>query len=509
MSLPFLSCICITAGRTEHLAEAVACFVRQDYDGESELVILNTLPEQELSCSVPFVTVYNLKQRPESLGAARNIAVAMSSGTHIITFDDDDLYLRNHLSNFGNHFKDNDWLWLSNMFYVEQSKIKNIVRGSQNVVAFTKSAWEAVGCYSPKFSVGEDRDFVGRLTSAHKGVKVQLESKDISFLYAWGNGVWHLSGRGDDKPGQVNSWQRSGEELQRRIRSGVIPTGKIEVKPHLRHDYEKLAADFVAAKAKDNERCLVCLGKIGDVINALPIAANIAAETGKPHFMVSHKYAHILEGVSYVIPHPVPLDVTEFGPALKLAKGSFRAVINAQWGTTSRKTGSFNRESWYNAGFNHLFDNKGMLPVFDRRDTGREQALFNKLDVPGKPMLVFKLSGSNSSPFAGESVVKQAIYSRFSDKFNLIDLNTVKAEKLYDLLGLFDRSAAVLTIDTAIVHLAAASATAFVALVNDKPWFGTLPRGNCVARMPYLEAQAVPQRVVEAVERAITSRRVS
>src|SRR5580692_3097731 len=99
--LPKITAVCVTYGRAKHLQESLGDFLAQDYDGPRQLVILNTLPQQRLIGEHPNVKIINCKQRPPSLGAARNTAIEQAEGEIICTWDDDDRYAKNHLANFG------------------------------------------------------------------------------------------------------------------------------------------------------------------------------------------------------------------------------------------------------------------------------------------------------------------------------------------------------------------------------------------------------------------------
>ncbi|OLE10683.1 MAG: hypothetical protein AUG89_11510 [Acidobacteria bacterium 13_1_20CM_4_56_7] len=92
-----------------------------------------------------------------------------------------------------------------------------------------------------------------------------------------------------------------------------------------------------------------------------------------------------------------------------------------------------------------------------------------------------------SSPFGFDAEVLEQIPK---DQFHIVDLSNVKASRIYDLLGLYDVAAGVITCDTATLHLAAASRTPYVAFTHDE-WRRSVPRGNCQLQMPYSQ---VPSR---------------
>jgi len=92
MAVP-VSCICNTYGRREPLNEAVESFLRQDYEGKKELVILNDRPEVEYIFDHPEVKIINFPERFETLGVKNNYCISKASHDWIILWDDDDIVL--------------------------------------------------------------------------------------------------------------------------------------------------------------------------------------------------------------------------------------------------------------------------------------------------------------------------------------------------------------------------------------------------------------------------------
>src|SRR5262245_8679210 len=61
---PSVSCMCLTYGRPPHLVEeAIESFLRQDYRGQKELIVLNDLFGQELRFEHPEVQIVNVGKR--------------------------------------------------------------------------------------------------------------------------------------------------------------------------------------------------------------------------------------------------------------------------------------------------------------------------------------------------------------------------------------------------------------------------------------------------------------
>lgn len=513
MSLPFISCICLSYGRVERLQEALACFLAQDYKGERELIILNSFDQQSFRGVFPNVRIVNLKQRPASLAACRNFAIQLSKGDVIVTFDDDDLYLPHYLTVVGEAYSESsaDYVRLNPVMYSENWVVKKLFCTWINAVSFRKTAWQKVGGYARNLSVGEDQQMWSALSTAYKGAVVELKPAEIPLIYCWGNNTCHISGQGWDRPGKTPAYERAKQEVLQRVRAGKEPVGEIELVPTLKHDPVKMAKEFVARPTvtiKKNSVCLVELGRYGDIVNMLPIARHIAETYDTPHLMVSKEFASLLDGVSYVHPRVVDFRNDQLKQALRVAEVEFKHVINCQiWGSDwnqERLTTSFNRESWRVAGFNYKFDDHSpkWLPYFDKRDKEREAGVVAKILTMGKPLLLVNVTQSISSPFSEGQKLLDAIAKKFDQQYTLVNCGNLRLHRIYDILGLMEASSALVSIDTALLHLCAATGIPTVALVNDKAWQASECRGNCVARIPY--GSASPEKVCELIELALS-----
>ena len=60
---PPVSCMCLTYGRPHLLEEAVESFLRQDYRGLKELVVVNDLSDQHLAFEHPEVRITRVGRR--------------------------------------------------------------------------------------------------------------------------------------------------------------------------------------------------------------------------------------------------------------------------------------------------------------------------------------------------------------------------------------------------------------------------------------------------------------
>ena len=502
-----ITALCVTYGRVRWLQQALGDFLSQENPGDSELLIVNTLPRQTLAFDHPHVRILNLPRRPDSLGHARNIGVADAKGDRILIFDDDDHYLPHFLRTFHDNWPDDlDWVWLDKRLCAHGAEIKEISYGCHGgCFGFTKRVWELTGGY-PDMTVGEDRLLVQKITK-HPGKKIELDDSLPPFICCWGQGTYHVSGMGNDKPNGLGAHARIAAELSRRLDSRKEPTGRITLKADYQADWLVKAKSFMSQELKKNSMnnsdvCVVELGRYGDIVNILPILLHIHNRFGTPTLMVSREFADLLDGVSYVKPYPVDLRNDQLQQALTLARKQFKRVICAQiWGGPTyfqeKLCPSYNMESWRMCGFPHKFGEPTWKPLFDLRDKKREAALVRKLSHPTKPMLLMNMT-SVSSPFRYGPLVSEAIQRILGAKFNIVDLGGLKLHRIYDLLGLMDVAACLVSADSAHLHLAPATNVPVVALVNDEPWLGTLVRPcNHIATTHY--SHATPVGVVESI----------
>lgn len=238
---------------------------------------------------------------------------------------------------------------------------------------------------------------------------------------------------------------------------------------------------------------LVLLGRAGDIINSLPIAAHYARLHKQPiPFVIQKQFVPILECTSYCEPVPwegeLYMTVNE---AIAWAKKRWSTVYAIQtWGHNYNPgvvEVSFCDEHFRLA---KLTGQRGKWPlVFDRRNAKREAALLARYDTQ-KPIILYSLKGF-SSPYRQAELILQEL-SRFASTCTLIDTHTCHAECLVDLLGLYDVARALITIDTATMHLAPASKVPYIALtVDSKPtWHTTPPLGNVRLNVPYSQTEA-------------------
>lgn len=237
-TLPKVSCMCVTYGRTSVVDEVVHSFLLQDYPGEKELIILNDLDGLELKGDFPNVIIYNEKERYKSLGLKTNECIRRCSGEIIMIWDDDDISLANRISVTVNGIKNRGFFKPSRTLFYTGDKMtletKNIPTCS---AAYTKEAWEEVGGF-PDIDSGLDQVFEQRLAAQGLYDLQFIEDEATSFIYRWfvvpG---YHTSAFG---------WGKGKEEATKYVKDNKIK-GIHHIKPHWKEDYFALAKEAILA----------------------------------------------------------------------------------------------------------------------------------------------------------------------------------------------------------------------------------------------------------------------
>jgi hypothetical protein len=261
--------------------------------------------------------------------------------------------------------------------------------------------------------------------------------------------------------------------------------------------------------------CFILLGRNGDLIQMLPAFFEIYKRTAqRPIVITSNDYAGVLDGVSYVqavvanwqwwegIPNAKQLADEKFGGGTVLQwwhdgatfvdnpGGIILQSHGRSWGIDINNWPDYGTSMWERAGFTRT-EMQTLPLVFDRRDFGRELELYNRVKGRStKPILLVNLRGE-SSPFAAVPEV-MGILDNWGSSLNIIDLSNIRAERIYDLLGLYDRAAGLITSDTSTLHLAAGSKTPYVAYIVGG-WTSSVPKRNCKLQINYTEAAKQPE----------------
>lgn len=270
----------------------------------------------------------------------------------------------------------------------------------------------------------------------------------------------------------------------------------------------------------DHPAVFVQLGKYGDLMILFPGLQRIFWKTHiKPVVFVSAEFVSIFEGITYAKPWPMEVnwwrDVAKvrdmaiklFGDAIvckwweipgfktpEVSKGEPFVELNLpnrKFTLPQKDWESYMVSQWTYSGFSREQLVDWQLD-FDNRDDTREEILRRKTFITRKPKILVAMPSVGTSVFKKSPELWPRI-RRLANDFEIINLEHVKAHRLYDLLGLYDAADFLITSDTATLHLASASTIPYLALVADGG-SGSIPKGNCVCSVRYADAiRSIPK----------------
>jgi ADP-heptose:LPS heptosyltransferase len=170
----------------------------------------------------------------------------------------------------------------------------------------------------------------------------------------------------------------------------------------------------------------------------------------------------------------------DINQAMTAAKRMGAAYVPQCFGEASpqpRRAENFAHEEWLNVGAS--LENFGTLNI-DRRDREAEQQLIVRHVRTNKPLILVNTIAT-SSPYPHAATL---LAHRWNNRCEVLDLASVRGESICDLLGLYDRALALVTVDTATLHLAAASKVPVVYL-KPRGWVASPAKGNCILEQHY------------------------
>lgn len=230
-------------------------------------------------------------------------------------------------------------------------------------------------------------------------------------------------------------------------------------------------------------RTYIQLGKAGDILNLLPLLHQDSLSGTKPRLVIAAEFASILDGVSYVE------TVVHLGPHYEIAKACESVKAAGDWvscqvngpadevrtyayqpaGQPGALATSFQKEAWRVCGRLKEWDSIYELK-FDQRSSEREAALLKEQGFTGpgrkKPVILLHIGGA-SSPFPFADLLRETLIAKFGKQYRILEVP--KAERLYDLLAIYEKSALLIACDSAPLQLAwACRRLPVFALTNDR-----------------------------------------
>lgn len=211
-----ISVVTITYQRHHLLEEALESFLRQDYKGPSEMIIVNDSKDVEYTFDHPNVRIFNLKDRYESITMKLKWGCEQALGEHIYRLDDDDLLAPWALSSVANDIETHpgyDVYRSSNQYFFVDNKFQKITSNVNNGNVYSKNYLNRINW--PNRESGEDAN----ITFGHKG-KIYLSTKAPTMLYRWGMNTHHVSGKGKQSNAEVI---KNRDSFIKHRETGIIP----------------------------------------------------------------------------------------------------------------------------------------------------------------------------------------------------------------------------------------------------------------------------------------------
>lgn len=156
--------------------------MRQDYQGEKELVIINDVSEQEIRCDAPNVRVINVPTRFPSLGEKRTFSYQQARHPLILTWGDDDIHLPKRISRAVNGLGDRRMTLEGWHFCIYGSEVKYNKFSTTGAHIVRADLAEQVEWFAAK-NTGEDDNFNGRV---HRVIgSIHAINERPEFIYRW------------------------------------------------------------------------------------------------------------------------------------------------------------------------------------------------------------------------------------------------------------------------------------------------------------------------------------
>lgn len=211
----------------------------------------------------------------------------------------------------------------------------------------------------------------------------------------------------------------------------------------------------------------LCVGcKTGDLIATLPILNHHFSTTGqKPKVMVAKQYAALFDRVPFATPVVFDGDWQDLKGAMMQAKRMDSEIVClSTYGRDfpiQHKCSSFQLDCYERAGLLSQWDSLP-LPLNAKESTRYKQ-----------PTILYA-DHAESAPFMQKDELYALLKQSFP-KHDIVRLSAYKLKHFFDFLPWYNAADALVTIDTAHLHLSAASIKPVATLAADKPsrWKGS------------------------------------
>jgi glycosyltransferase involved in cell wall biosynthesis len=239
-----ISVLTITYQRSHLLEEAIESFLRQNFTGESEMIIINDSDKVDYVFNHPKIKIYNIKTRFSSIWEKLKFGFNHATYNHIYRLDDDDLLTPWALKNSWDDIVENPnyEIYRSNGHYffihnVYQHVSDNVNNGN----IYTKPYIERITPFMKNVANGEDS-----MMSFGFDAKIFMSRKqEKTMIYRWGMGTYHVSGMGLNTNEDIRTRTDELVEIIATERNRNIEAGVLNLQPHFINEYyHQLPIDY-------------------------------------------------------------------------------------------------------------------------------------------------------------------------------------------------------------------------------------------------------------------------
>ena len=231
--MPEITCIMMYFGRKALAEEAIESFLYQTYPAK-QLLIVNTHPDPVwFDEDLPDITVLNVEDTFETIPEKFNFALDHVHTEWFTLWDDDDIWLPDHLVNLVRSIKQRNGLprMVGNpkRYKWSNGKIKSVSNSSLGQCFIYETCDYRL---DPK-RLDHGVDFMLKNLKWDRQI---IENQSPSFIYRWGTGDRHLSSGGQNE-------LRAAKQKKIVAEKNKIPL-KGPMKPHWKADYEKQVEEY-------------------------------------------------------------------------------------------------------------------------------------------------------------------------------------------------------------------------------------------------------------------------
>lgn len=229
-----ISVLTLTYQRHYLLEEAMESFLRQDFSGKSEMVIINDSPKVEYVFEHPKIRIINLKERFPSVGLKLKFGLSQCKYDYIYRLDDDDLLAPRALSHTWDDIiahPDYEIYRSDGHYFFENNKFKGIRSNINNGNVYTKKYLSRIEI--PDTSTGQDYTMTYKFNA-----KIYVSPRDQkTMLYRWGMDTYHISGMGKISDDAKNERTDLAVETAAKKRNTRLEEGLLVLHPHFQEEY--------------------------------------------------------------------------------------------------------------------------------------------------------------------------------------------------------------------------------------------------------------------------------